>query len=90
METVRNYTTCPIDYIQDVRFNPSTGDWDAAITILATDITVPLGSSRQAWTAQALCTDFIAVLRGTLPAHMRFTFAVQSLPPMAIGKVVQA
>lgn len=70
METVRNYTTRSVDSINEARYNQESNRWEASITLLATGATHQLGSSNQAWTALALCDDYLAQLRGDLPVQV--------------------
>lgn len=52
-------TTGSVDYIKDVRRNRETRDWDAYVTIVATDEKIYLGSRERSWDAERLCDDYV-------------------------------
>lgn len=80
----------PVTYVKDVRRNRESRDWDAYVTIAATNERIYLGSRNRSWDAERLCDDYVAAQLTHQPATLdnapvTFNVDTESDPPVTVA-----
>lgn len=92
MATTPKSTTGSVDYVKDVRRNRESRDWDAYVTIAATNEQIYLGSRDRSWDAERLCDDYVSAQLTHQPvtldnALVTFDVDTESDPTGAVANI---